>query len=279
MKKSLFVEINLQTGTEKLAEALLLRGFPVELENDFISLRNGSHQDLHQLKIFLETLNVPVFWSESRFQLLTNHFPLHKVKEIVHFKGRQHSVHMESYQFKWRSFVNRRYGIRTNTINLCPYTAIMVKALNEAGIVALAGCNGHGKHNPNFQLSGVYYGVWFSIIQERYMQELNLHYKWKVKFIREASNSIIVANKPEEDKWDMNKVLADCYQMANVLTEYATELREWKRRTFKRKMKQTAETFKETRDINQLFDWMNDIATRKVNCKNESTFHSLKRRI
>jgi len=279
MKKSLFVEMKLQAGTEKLAEALLLRGFPVELENEFISLRNGSQQDLHQLEIFLETLNVPVFWSESRFQLLTNHFPLHKVKEIVHFKGRQHSVHMESYHFKWRSFVNRRYGIRTNTISLCPYTAIMVKALNEAGIVALAGCNGHGKHNPNFQLSGVYYGIWFSIIQERYMQALKLHYKWNVKFIREASNSIIVANKPEEDKWDMNKVLADCYQMANVLTEHAAELREWKRRTFKRKMKQKAETFKETRDMNQLFDWMNDIATRNPSCTNESTPHILKLRI
>ncbi|WHY88570.1 hypothetical protein QNH39_12315 [Neobacillus novalis] len=260
MKQSVYLSMEMQAGTEKLAEALVLRGFPVRVENDFITLPNGSQQDFHQLKRFLEKMQIPVFWNGDRFQLLTNHFPLQKMKEIIHFHGREHLVHMEGYHFKWRSFVNRRYGIRTNTINLCPFTAIMVKALNEAGIVTLTGCNGHGKHNPNFQLSGVYYGVWFSIIQQKYMKNLALHYKWKVNYLHEACNAVIMANKLAEERWDMKKVLADCYKMAAVLTENKAELRDWKRRTFKRNMKETAEALKETGDVHQLFDWMKKTA-------------------
>ena len=211
-----------------------------------LRLRNGSIQDYNQLKGFLETLNIPVFWNGDQFQLLTNHFPLQMMKKIIEFHGREHFVHMEGYHFKWRSFVNRRYGIRTNTTDLCPYTAIMVKALNEAGIVTLTGCNGHGNHSPNFQLSGIYHGIWFSIIQHQYMKDLSLHYNWKVEFIRGASNAVIIANKSSDERWDMKKVLSDCYQMANVLTAHAGEIREWKSRCFKRNMKQTAEALRET---------------------------------
>ncbi|MGF6950188.1 hypothetical protein QF028_002693 [Neobacillus sp. B4I6] len=260
MKKSVYVSMEMQTGTEKLAEAIVLRGFPVKVENDFITLPNGSPQDYHQLKIFLEKMQVPVFWNGDRFQLLTNRFPLQKMREIIHFHGREHSVHMEGYHFKWRSFVTRRYGIRTNTINLCPFTTIMVKALNEAGIVTLTGCNGHGNHKPNFQLSGVYYGVWFSIIQEKYMKNLSLHYNWKVNYSPGGCNAVIMANKSSEKNWDMKKVLADCYQMAVVLTDHAAELREWKKRSFKRSMKQNAETLKQSGDIQPLIHWMKNMA-------------------
>lgn len=256
MKNSVYVAMEMQTGTEKLAEALLLRGFPVKVEKDFITLTNGSPQDYQQLRGFLEKVQIPVFWNEAKFQLLTNHFPLQKMKEIIHYHGREHMVHMEGYHFKWRSFVNRRYGIRTNTMNLCPYTAILVKALNEAGIVTLTGCNGHGRHNPNFQLSGVYHGVWFSIIQQKYLKNLILNYSWKVNYTHGRCNAVIMANKPAEESWDMKKVLADCYQMATVLTEHAEELREWKKHSFKRNMKRTAEALREAGDIQQLIHWM-----------------------
>jgi hypothetical protein len=260
MKPSNFISLEMQTGTEKLAEALLLRGFPVEVKKDMITLRNGSQEDFRQLKSFLETLNIPVFWNENRFQLLINHLPFQKMKEMIYFHGKEHFVHMEPYHFQWRSFVNRRFGIRTNTINLCPFTAIMVKALNEAGIVTLTGCNGHGNHSPNFQLSGAYNGIWFSIAQQQYMKGLSLNYHWKIQFPAEGSNAGIIATKRPEERWEMSKVLADCHQMAQVLTSHAAEIRGWKNRSFKRNMKQIAENLRLTGNYKQLFEWMKKTA-------------------
>jgi hypothetical protein len=256
MKSSNYLSMEMQSGTEKLAEALLLRGFPVEVKNDLISIRNGSHQDYEQLKKFFKTLDIPVFWNGDRFQLLINHFPLQKMREIIQFHGTEHFVHMEGYHFQWRSFVTRRYGIRTNSINLCPFTAVLVQALNEAGIVTLTGCNGHGHHDPNFQLSGIYNGIWFSIIQQRYLKEMPLHYNWKMQFIAGGSNAGIFVDKLPNERWEMNKILDDCYQMAQVLTSHAAEIREWKKLSFKRNMKQSAEFFRCSGNHQQLFEWM-----------------------
>jgi hypothetical protein len=260
MKTSNYLSIEMQSGTDKLVEALELRGFPVEVNNDIISLRNGSPDDFKQLKVFLETLEIPVFWNGDGFQLLINQFPIPKMRKIIQFPGHEHFVHMEGYHYQWRSFVTRRYGIRTNTINLCPFTAILVKALNEAGIVTLTGCNGHGQHDPNFQLSGIYNGIWFSIIQQRYLKELPLHYKWEMKFISGGCNAGIFAEKHPKEKWEMNKILADCYQMATILNAHAAEIREWKSRTFKRNMKQSVEALRHVGDYRQLADWMKEAA-------------------
>ena len=260
MKPSLYVLMETKTGTEKLAEALILRGFPVEVQHDFIRLRNGSQQDYEQLKGFLEAFNIPVFWNGDQCQLLLNHFPTTMMKKIIEFNGHEHMIHMEGYHFKWRSFATRRYGIRTNTMDLCPYTAIMVKALNEAGIVTLTGCNGHSHHNPNFQLSGMYHGIWFSIIQQHYMNNLSLHYHWKAEFSTGGTNAVILAHKPSNEQWDMKKVLSDCYQMAGVLAEHAREISEWKSSTFKRNMKETAEPLRESGNIHQLYRWMKRLA-------------------
>jgi hypothetical protein len=256
MKPSIFISWEMQTGTEKLAEALILRGFPVEVKKDMITLRNGSQEDYRQLKCILEALNIPVFWNEDQFQLLINQFPLQKMKELIYFHGNEHFVHMGPFHFQWRSFVNRRYGIRTNTIDLCPFTAILVKALNEAGIVTLTGCNGHGNHSPNFQLSGVYNGIWFAIVQQQYMKDLSLNYHWKIQYPAGGSNASIIANKRPDAGWEMNKILADCYQMAQVLISHAAKIRAWKKRSFKRNMKQTAENLRHTGNVQQLFEWM-----------------------
>lgn len=259
MKTSAFLNMELQTGTEKLAEALVLRGFPVIVEKDFITLRNGSERDYMELRFFLDKLNIPVFWNGNRFQLLTNHFPMQKMKQIIQHPGREHSIHMEGYHFKWRSFTGRRYGIRTNTLELCPYTAVLVKALNEAGIVTLAGCHGHGKHSPNFKLAGVYAGIWFNIIQEKHLKKHSLHYQWKVHFQPGCSNASIIAYKRTNEAWDMKKVLADCYKMAMTLTEKASEIREWKAGAFRRSMKGRAEEMRAEGDIKELQRWMEEV--------------------
>ena len=46
MKPSLYVLMETKTGTEKLAEALLLRGFPVEVKNDFITFKKWKYSRL-----------------------------------------------------------------------------------------------------------------------------------------------------------------------------------------------------------------------------------------
>ncbi|MEC5425893.1 hypothetical protein QGM71_20780 [Virgibacillus sp. C22-A2] len=256
MKTSVYVSLEMQGGTNRLVEALVLRGFPVQVKNDFISLRNGSNRDYEELKGFLDKLNIPVFWNENQFQLLVNRLPLQKVREIVRYKGRNYQFHAQGYHFKWRTFANRRYGIRTNTTELCPYTAIMVRALNEAGIVTLSGCNGHGHHSPNFQLSGVYYGIWFSLIQKRYLNDLSLNYTWKVRLGQGFSPSKVYACKSSNQQWDMIKVLADCEKMALTLTSHASDIRELKQNCFKRGMKETAESLKSDGQFNKLSGWM-----------------------
>ncbi len=260
-----FLNFEMADGTKKLAEALFLRGFPVQMENDFISLRNGSERDYAELKWLLERLAIPVFWNGKKFQLLVTHFPYGKMRQIVRLNGIPHSVDMSDYHYKWKTFVNRRFGIRTSTLQLCPYTAILVKALNEAGIVALTGCNGHGRHSPNVRLSGVYFGVWFSLIQEKYLQHLRLHYSWQVEYTGGKTTACIIANKATNEPWDMLKVLDDCRQMAEVLVKHAAEIRALKRQTFKRSMKEIPEKYRLSRDMHGLRDWMKQTLEHRLN--------------
>lgn len=256
LTNSSFIQYEMKSGTEKLIEALYLRGFFVKEEKGILSLINGSDRDVKELKWLLEQCAIPVIWNGEKFQLLVNHLPTEKVSEIVHFKGHNHPVAMESYHFKWRSFVTRRFGIRISTVDNCPYTAVMAKALNIAGIVTLCGCNGHGNHEPNFRLSGIYNGIWFSIIQEKYLADLSLHYRWELEFNKNTNATYILAKKAKHESWDMVKILDDCEKMARVLLKHAQEIRKLKRQCFKRNMKETAETMRKAGNIQGLYDWM-----------------------
>jgi len=268
MKNSVYVRMELQDGTNKLADALKLRGFSVAMEGELIKLVNGSEKDAAELKYFLEELNIPVFWlNDNKFQLLVNRLPSQLIKKIIHYKGRNHHYFIEGYQFKWRSFVTRRYGIRTNTLDLCPYTAILVKALNEAGIVTVSGCNGHQHHAPNLQFSGIYYGIWFSIIQEKYLKNLSLYYDWQVEILAGGKTSGLIAHKRDTANWDRIKILADCEKMAYTLQKHARDIRHLKRSCFKRKMKDKAESFRETFDWEKLSEWMKDIVEKHMRDK------------
>ena len=253
---SAFINYEMKNGKEKLMEALHLRGFFVKEENDYISLVNGSKQDIIELKLLLKKCSIPVLWNGNQFQLLVNNLPAEKAREIICYKGKNHYFGVQDYHLKWRSFVNRRYGIRISTLDNCPFTAIMAKALNFAGIVTLCCCNGHGKHAPNFRLSGIYNGIWFKIIQEKYLADLTLHYRWEIDFEKEIKIPYIVAKKRTDETWDMLKVLADCEKMANVLLQHADEIRSLKRNIFKRNMKEEAESMKDAGDIKGLYSWM-----------------------
>ena len=88
------------------------------------------------------------------------------MKKITTEAGHEFRINMNDYHYKWRAFVNRRHGLKVNTIESNPYIACLVKAVNQAGISCLAGCDGHLKYAPNLQFSGVYNGAWFHIISK-----------------------------------------------------------------------------------------------------------------
>lgn len=270
-----FIQYEMKSATEKLIEALYLRGFFVKETNGVFSLINGSEQDIQELKILLESCSIPVLWNGDKFQLLVNYLPTEKVKEVVSFKGFNHHVSMQAYHFKWRSFVNRRFGIRTSTIANCPYSAIFGKALNVAGIVTLCGCNGHGRHQPNFQLSGIYNGIWFMIIQEKYLAKLSLHYDWKMEYDEKTNRTLVIANKVKDADWDMLKVLADCEKMASVLLKHSDEIRALKRKSFKRNMKEEAELLRKAGNIKGLYNWMKNKVEENITSVGNSSVKSV----
>ena len=168
---------------------------------------------------------------------------------------------MNDYHYKWRAFVNRRHGLKVNTIELDPYIACLVKAVNQAGISCLAGCDGHLKHAPNLQFSGVYNGAWFHIIQKRYLNELKLNYTWKVTF-KGGSGAQLVAEKEETESWDMKKIYEDTLNMAYKLKEHSEEIKERKVSSFKRnqQMKQMAESYRESGNYVKLIEWMEEVS-------------------
>ncbi|OLS33737.1 hypothetical protein [Bacillus sp. MRMR6] len=93
------------------------------------------------------------------FQLLVNRFPVALMKKIsTTIAGREFPVNINDFYFRWRAFVNRRHGLKVNKLELDPFIACLVKSVNQAGIACLAGCDGHLKHAPNLQFSGVYNG-------------------------------------------------------------------------------------------------------------------------
>ncbi|WP_129727915.1 hypothetical protein [Ectobacillus funiculus] len=262
MKSNLFA-LELMDGQERLFEALEMRGFLVEKKGPFLTLVSGSAAlDYPALKALLTKLSIPIFWDGNNFQLLVNRFPVIMMKKITTEMGREFPVNMNNYHYKWRAFVNRKYGLKVNTMELDPYIACLVKTVNQAGISCLAGCDGHLKHAPNLQFSGVYNGAWFHIIQKRYLNELKLNYTWEVTF-KGGTGAQFVARKGETESWDMKKIYEDTLKMAYKLKEHSEEIRERKIYSFKRnqQMKQRAEGYRKSGDYVKLIEWMEEMST------------------
>jgi hypothetical protein len=257
MKSNIFA-LELMDGQDRLFEALEMRGFLVEKKGSFLTLSSGSAAlDYQALKALFKNFNIPVFWQGNGFQLLVNRFPVGMMKKITTIAGREFQVNMNDYHFRWRAFTNRRNGLKVNTLELDPYIACLVKAVNLAGVACLAGCDGHLKHAPNLQFSGVYNGAWFHIIQKQFLNDLKLNYAWEVSF-KGGSGSRLVAVKADTENWDMKKIYEDTLNMAYRLKENAEEIKERKSLAFKRskQMKQIAESFREGGEYTILINWM-----------------------
>ncbi|MCD5325384.1 MULTISPECIES: hypothetical protein [Pontibacillus] len=256
--KSNLLSLEMMNGQERLHEALEMRGFLVKKEGPFLMLASGSSKrDLRSLKMLLNKLHIPIFWNGDRFQLLTNKFPVMMMKKITEHRGEEFPVSMEGYHFRWRAFVNRKNGLKVDALDLDPHIACFVKAVNEAGIPCLAGCDGHLKHAPNLQFSGVYSGAWFQIIQEQYLSEFELNYTWNVEF-KGGSGSRLVASKARNERWDRHKIYEDTLKMAYKLKEHADEIKKRKASSFKRNagMKEEAEGLRTDGRFEELVDWM-----------------------
>lgn len=253
------INLEMMNATQRVAEALATRGLFVKVENDFIVLTAENTQtDIAMVHDLLNRLQIPTFWKErTQFQVLVNRLPIAMMKRIMNAPGREFPVHMEGYHFLWRSFAQRRFGIKVNALELDANMAMLVKSLNLAGITALAGCNGHHRYQPNVQLSGVYQGAWFEVIQEKYLRDLSLNYEWAVGY-ENRSGSFISANKGSEEQWNMNLIYQDTVRMAEIIQKNAVEIRRLKQRIFKRKGKQKdiAEMLAETKKYKELGKWM-----------------------
>ncbi|MET1029688.1 hypothetical protein, partial [Domibacillus tundrae] len=189
----------------------------IKVENDFIIMTaENTESDMIKTRKLLEQLSIPTFWKQrNAFQVLINRLPVAVMKRIMNHKGRSFPVRMAGHHFLWRSFAQRRFGIKVNALDLDANIAMFVKSLNLSGITALAGCNGHYRYQPNVQLSGVFQGAWFEIIQERYLSEFPLHYQWNIQY-GNGSGSCIKAEKGAEERWDMNFVYQDTVMMGEV---------------------------------------------------------------
>ena len=248
----------MMNGTERIAEALQMRGIFLEVKDDFIHLTNeNSKEDIAFVSQLLNDLNIPTFWRGNKFQVLVERIPVAIMKKIMNQAGREFLISMQGYHYKWKVFAQRRFGIKVNAFNLDANIAFLVRSLNLAGITALAGCNGHHRHDPNVQLSGVFQGAWFEVIQEKYLSECTLHYKWIVHYGNNTGSSII-AEKEDEARFNMNLIYQDAIQMASVLQKHAKEIRELKNHTFKRNkdMKKEAYTWIQDKNIDGLVAWM-----------------------
>ena len=190
----------------------------------------------HIIRIFkalLTKLNIHVYWDGIGFQLMVNRLPVMMMKRITTHRGTEFPVSMNGYHFRWRAFVNRKHGLKVDTLKLDPNIACLVKAVNQAGISCLAGCDGHLRYSPNLQFSGVYNGAWFHIIQKHYLNGLNLNYTWEVEY-KGGSGSRLVARKTDIEQWDMKKIYEDTLKMAYKLRDHSSEIKERKISTFKR---------------------------------------------
>jgi len=254
------MNLEMMDATARIAEALQVRGVFVKVKDDFIILTDeNTKADISKVRELLHNLGIPTFWQGNKFQVLVTRVPISMMKRIMNTPGREFPIFMESYHYKWKPFVQRRFGIKVNALDLDANIAMLVKSLNLAGITALAGCNGHHRNAPNVQLSGVFQGAWFEVIQEKYFSNCSLHYKWKIHYGNE-SGSCIIADKGEAERWNMNLIYQDTVQMAQIIQKHAAEIRALKRAAFKRKgeMKEQAKRFVEKREFAKLVEWMKD---------------------
>ena len=249
------LNLELMSATEKVAEALVMRGLFVEVQEGILVFSTcNAKRDSQDVQSVLNQLNIPfVFRGTNKLEILVNQLPTVKMKKIVTAGGRPFTINAERYHQYWRFFANRRYGFRVNAFLLEYNMARFVKATNLAGIATYAGCNGHLKKSPRFQFAGPFMAAWFVAVQQRYLRKLDLNYKWHVVYdgftgaeLRATSN----------DGWCQHKIHEDTLNMALLLETHAAEIRACKNKCFTRSQKGIAQQWVQEQNYAALENWM-----------------------
>lgn len=264
------------SATEKVVDALKIRGFFVKEENEVILVTcESAREDFAQITFMLNQLNIPFIAHENKntidsrdhwylrnegknqplgkIEILVNTLPDVIYKQIFRFGGQPYIIDYSKHRIHWRYFTSQSFGPRIDTLELEYNMARFVKVANLAGIAVISGCNGHVKNSPRVEFSSVYYGVWFEVIQELYLKNLQLNYKWNVFFQgRTGSELRAVSN----EKWDLNKIHQDMLKMADVLEKNATAIRNLKDNIFTKHSTLPKELCQQG-NFQALVEWMN----------------------
>lgn len=249
------LNLELMTATEKVAEALIMRGLFVEVKDGVLLFSKCcAKNDVQDVKVVLNKLNIPfITHGENKIEILVNQIPLLKMRKILTAGGQPFSINKAAYHQYWRFFANRRYGFRVNAFQLEYNMARFVKAANLAGIATYAGCNGHLKKAPRFQFAGPFMGAWFTAVQRIYLKDLSLNYEWKIVY--DGYTGAELRAKTVQD-WCLHKIHEDTLKMAAVLEAHAAEIRGLKNLNFTRIQKHTVQKWIEEKDYAALENWM-----------------------
>lgn len=249
------LNLEVMTATEKVAEALVMRGLFVEVKEGVLFFsENCAKKDVEDVKLVLNKLTIPYMtYGEDKIEILVNQMPILKMKKILTAGGRPFEINKAEYHQHWRFFANRRYGFRVNAFQLEYNMARFVKAANLAGIATHAGCNGHLKKAPRFQFAGPYMGAWFATVQRMYLNELNLNYEWEVVY--DGYTGAELRAKTTQN-WCLHKIHQDTLKMAAILEVHAAEIRELKIVNFKRFQKNFVQILTDLEGYFTLEDWM-----------------------
>jgi hypothetical protein len=113
------MKLEMMNATERVAEGLQMRGLFAEVKDDFIILtEENTKVDVTKTRQLLSSLGIPAFWQGNNAQVLVTRTPIATMKRIINVPGREFPVEMKGYYFKWRSFAQRRFGIKVNALDL-----------------------------------------------------------------------------------------------------------------------------------------------------------------
>lgn len=250
------LNLELMNATEKIAEALMMRGLFVEVKNGVLEFSKcNAKADFRDVQTVLNKLNIPfITHGDNQIEILVNKIPTIKMKKILAVGGRPFTIDYERHHQYWRYFMSRNFGIRVNAFQLEYNMARFVKSANLAGIVTYAGCNGHLKKAPRFQFASPFFGAWFNTIQHSYFQHLQLNYKWEIAYDG-ITGAELRAKKGQS--WCQAKIHEDTLKMAQCLEQHAEEIRNLKGKCFRKcKHKNITSTWVKEKNYTALENWM-----------------------
>ncbi|GEN36605.1 hypothetical protein [Aneurinibacillus danicus] len=257
------LQIETMSAAEKLGEAFLAHGFLVKVQGDRLIFSPGNGlEDMNVVRKILERAGVPALYNGWEIQILVPHIPNHLALSIMKKPKRRANYYIPYGYHGWRGFTKRNHGLRFNTLNFDPGIALLLKAMSEAGILVTGGCDGHEQKAPRIYFASRWAMAWFEILRERFMQRLDLHYKWEVDILTSGSPSLY-ALKAEDEGWELKKIQHDTVQMALILHKHAVSLRQVRRDTFKFKsMYLDAKNLEN--NYHALYSWMKEILKQRL---------------